>query len=135
MHKSRRKTTVTMVLAAAGLGLVFAAPTASADIDSVTVASGFGFGTSTAYGTGCTYTVTAIAMPGDLIGFWDGRSAFDPTGFQRVGDNGQVTARWTPYATGPHQIWAYTQPHYSSTTTQVDVGRGIDLGVGCVVLP
>ncbi|WP_275106888.1 hypothetical protein [Nocardia terpenica] len=25
--------------------------------------------------------------------------------------------------------------HYSSTTTRVNVGRGVDLGVGCVVLP
>lgn len=94
-----------------------------------------GFGN---YGTNCQYRVTATVdnVPSsDAVQFVDSAGgSFTPNPAPVVGN--QATTTWVPDATGPHTISA-TQgaagPAWTSPVMNVD--NGINLGVGCVVLP
>ncbi|QIS12075.1 hypothetical protein [Nocardia arthritidis] len=117
---------------AVGAALVCTAPAAPAAVTSITITPGMSFGSSSQYGTGCSYTATANATPGDVIGFFDPTGSFDPSGWVTVSDSGSVTATWRPAVPGNHTLYAVRSTG-EYVQTSVAVGTGINLGPACVV--
>jgi hypothetical protein len=131
-HKSAW--TAVSALGAMAAALVVAAPAAPAAITDFDVAPGLAFGSSSAeYGTGCTYIATATAAPGEYVSFYDSQDgSFDPPAAILVGESGTVTAKWTPRTRGTHDLHAVQIG--SEQSVQVEVGSGVNLGVGCLLL-
>ncbi len=116
--------------------LVLVAPAAGAAVTTATATAqgmSFGFGN---YGTNCQYRVTATVdnASSDPVQFTDSASgSFTPNPAPVVGN--QATTTWVPDAAGSHTISATHGAGPAWISPVMTVGNGINLGVGCVVLP
>jgi len=90
------------------------------------------------YGTTCSYEVTAaVTTKNRMVRFYEGATYLGSVTPHQEGATYKATITWTPSSTGSKVIKArqlvIPPSFYSTRTTTVTVGNGLNLGSVCLV--